>query len=79
MFDGPSWQHLEIRVTSTYGTQMPFHVFHADTGEDVSTFPEQVLGRRWCESSFLQKIPHVLLVISLSVAGVGVFLVFSLM
>lgn len=57
---------------------MPFHVFDAFTGDDVATFPEQVLGKRWSESSLSERLRHILFVVALGVAGVGVFLLFSL-
>jgi hypothetical protein len=58
---------------------MPFFVFSSETGDDVPTLPEQMLGQRWSESSLLTRVRHVALVLGLSILAVGLYVVVSIM
>ena len=58
---------------------MPFYVFDSETGDDVPTFPEQILGKRWSELSCCGVVRYWMLVVSLSVLSVGMLLVLSIM
>lgn len=58
---------------------MSFGVFDSRTGDDVPTLPEQLLGRRWSESSLLGRLHYAVMVLGLSVLAIGMFFIVSAM